>query len=263
MTPETVAALLARLRDRRPLVHNITNYVAMDVTANALLAVGCSPAMVHAREEAADFAAIADALSINIGTLSPDWVASMHAAVERASGLGKPWVLDPVGTGATAYRTATSADLARRGPTAVRANASEILALAQGTGGGRGVDSSHGSDQAVDAARTLARTVGGIVAVTGAVDYVTDGNRVVRVNNGHEMMTRVTALGCTASALVAAFLAIGDDPLEATAAALAVMGLAGERAAVASAGPGSFRVAFMDALHGLSPDEAAAGVRLG
>ncbi|HEV7369237.1 hydroxyethylthiazole kinase [Arenibaculum sp.] len=268
MTPDTVAALLVRLRERRPLVHNITNYVAMDVSANALLAVGCSPAMVHAREEAADFAAISDALSINIGTLSPPWVEAMHAAAERAAGLGKPWVLDPVGVGATAYRTATSADLARRGPTAVRANASEILALAQGTGhretgGVRGVDSSHASDQAVDAARALARTTGGIVAVTGAVDYVTDGDRLVQVSNGHEMMTRVTALGCTASAIVAAFLAVGDDPLEATAAALAVTGLAGERAAAASTGPGSFRVAFMDALHGLSPDEAAAGARLG
>jgi hydroxyethylthiazole kinase len=262
MTPETVAALLARLRERRPLVHNITNFVAMDVTANALLAIGCSPAMVHAREEVADFTAISDALSINIGTLSPDWVGSMHAAAERASELGKPWVLDPVGAGATAYRTATSTDLARRRPTAVRANASEILALAQGAGGGRGVDSSHGSDQAVDAGRALARTIGGIVAVTGAVDYVTDGDRVVQIRNGHEMMTRVTALGCTASALVAAFLAVGDDPLEATTAALAVTGLAGERAAATGAGPGSFRVAFLDALYGLSPDEVAAGVRI-
>ncbi|HSK40655.1 MAG TPA: hydroxyethylthiazole kinase, partial [Arenibaculum sp.] len=252
MTADRAADMLDRLRRRRPLVQNITNYVAMDVTANALLAVGCSPAMVHAPEEAAEFTAIADALSINIGTLSADWVVSMHAAAGRAGELGKPWVLDPVAVGATRFRTGTAADLARRRPTVVRANASEVLALAEGTGkggsGGRGVDSGHGSDQAVDAARRLARTIGSVVAVTGAVDYVTDGERLISVANGHSLLTLVTATGCTASSLVAAFLALGDDPVDAAAAALATFGVAAEVAAGSCSGPGSFRVALIDAL---------------
>lgn len=263
MKADRAADMLDRLRQRRPLVQNITNYVAMDVTANALLAVGCSPAMVHAPEEAAEFAGIADALSINIGTLSADWVASMHAAAERARELGKPWVLDPVAVGATRFRTGTATDLARRRPTVVRANASEVLALAEGTGGGRGVDTGHGSDQAVDAARRLARTTGSVVAVTGAVDYVTDGERLIEVANGHPLLTLVTAAGCTASALVAAFLALGDDPVDAAAAALATFGAAGEMAARSCSGPGSFRVALIDALHALTPAELAQRAHLG
>lgn len=261
MRNDTAGILLGRLRDRRPLVQNITNYVAMDVSANGLLAIGCSPAMVHSAEEAPEFAGIADAVAINIGTLSPDWVASMKATARRAGELGKPWVLDPVAVGATRFRTDAAMDLARMKPTAIRANASEVMALAEGTGGTRGVDTTHGSGEAVTAAQALAGTLGTIVAVTGAVDYVTDGKRTISVANGHELMTRVTAIGCTASSLAAAFLAVGDDPLEAVAASLAVIGLAGERAARGTAGPGSFRVAFMDALHSLTPEAVAAGAR--
>ncbi len=239
-----------RVRERAPLVQNITNYVAMDVTANALLAFGASPAMVHAEEEVADFVAIASSLVVNIGTLSSAWVKSMALAVSAAEEHGRPWVLDPVGAGATPYRTAVARDLSRRGPTVVRGNASEILAVAGATGAStRGVDSIHGSDAALEVARELARELGCVVAVTGAIDYVTDGRRVIRVTNGHPMMTKVTALGCTATALVAACLPVEEDPVLAAAHALAVLGVCGEFAAEGSDGPGSMRWRLLDALH--------------
>lgn len=262
MDAATAASLLERLRQRRPLVQNITNYVSMDIMANALLAAGASPAMVHAAEEAAEFAALADALSVNIGTLSPHWIEGMRAAADRAAALGRPWVLDPVGVGATRLRDATSADLLGRRPTAVRANASEILALAAGAGVPRGVDSAHDSAQAVDAARGLAAHAGCIVAVTGRTDYVTDGDRILSVEGGHATMTLVTAAGCTVSALVAAFLAVGEDPLAATAAALAFAAVAGETAGSGDPGPGTFRVRWIDALHALRPGELAERARI-
>jgi hydroxyethylthiazole kinase len=259
--PPEVWTALRNLRERSPLVHNITNYVAMDVSANALLAVGAAPAMVHALDEVEEFVSISHALVVNIGTLSPPWVEAMHRAAERAAALGKPWVLDPVGAGATRYRTDTARDLVGRRPTVIRGNASEILAVAGGVQETRGVDSAHASDDAVQAARGLASRVGCVVAVTGAVDYVTDGERTLSVANGHPMMTRVTALGCSATALVGAFLAAHDDALFATAAALAVIGLAGEIAAREAPGPGTFRQKLLDALY-LMGERALDGVRI-
>jgi len=252
--PAEVWAALRTLRERSPLVHSITNYVAMDVSANALLAIGAAPAMVHALEEVEEFTGISGALVVNIGTLSPQWVEAMRL-------LGKPWVLDPVGAGATRYRTDTARELAEMRPTVIRGNASEILAVAGGTGGTRGVDSTHASDDAVEAARGLARRTGSVVAATGAVDYVTDGARTLSVANGHPMMTRVTALGCSATAIVGAFLAVHDDALFATAAALAVIGLAGEIAAREAPGPGTFRQKLLDALY-LMGERALDGVRI-
>jgi hydroxyethylthiazole kinase len=252
---------LQHLRERCPLVHSITNYVSMDVTANALLAVGAAPAMVHAADEVEEFVGIAHALVVNIGTLSPPWVDAMRLAADRAVALGKPWVLDPVGAGATRYRTETARELAERRPTVIRGNASEILALAGAAQATRGVDSAHASSDALESARTLARQVGCVVAVTGAVDYVTDGDRTLSVANGHPMMTRVTALGCSATALLAAFLAVHDDPVFASAAALAVLGVAGEIAARESPGPGTFRSKLLDALY-LLDESALAATRI-
>jgi hydroxyethylthiazole kinase len=254
-------ATLQRLRARSPLVHSITNYVSMDITANALLALGAAPAMVHAVEEVEEFVGIADALVVNIGTLSPPWVSAMHLAAERAVALGKPWVLDPVGAGATRYRTDTARDLAERRPTVIRGNASEILALAGAANATRGVDSTHASSAALESARALARQLGCVVAVTGVVDYVTDGARTLSISNGVAMMTRVTALGCTATAIVAAFAVVHEDPVFATAAALGVIGVAGELAAREWPGPGTFRARFLDALY-LLDSEATAGIRI-
>jgi hydroxyethylthiazole kinase len=253
---------LQELRRVSPLVHNITNYVAMDVSANALLALGASPAMVHAEEEVEEFVALSHALVVNIGTLSPAWVGAMTRAARQAVALGKPWVLDPVGAGATLYRTSAARDLARLGPTVVRGNASEILALAGASAAPtRGVDSVHGAADAVEVARDLARDLRCVVAVTGATDYVTDGTRVLRVENGHPMMTRVTGLGCTATALTGAFLAVQPDPVVAAAQALGVLGLCGEIAARGSDGPGTLRLRILDSLYNLDGD-VLEGIRI-
>src|SRR6516164_9196514 len=176
------AAAVNELRARRPLVHNITNYVAMTISANVLLAVGASPAMVHAVEEVEDFVAISSALAINIGTLSPRWVEAMRLAAAKAVELGKPWVLDPVGCGATRYRTGVAAELAGMRPAIIRGNASEIMSLAGAAGaGGKGVDATVSSNAARAAAIALARKTGAVVAITGEVDYATDGSEVIAV----------------------------------------------------------------------------------
>ena len=266
MTPHPLvlqcADVLDRIRAERPLVHNITNYVAMDISANALLAAGASPAMVHAREEVRDFVAISRALAINIGTLSPTWVDAMHLAATEAATREIPWVLDPVGAGATTYRTHTSESLASRRPTVIRGNASEILALAAGALGTGGVDASHSSHDAVDSARALAGRRGTVVAMTGETDYITDGTRTISVANGHAMMARVTAVGCSATALVAAACAVERDALVAATAALVFLGICGERAAEGEPSPGTFRVRLVDALFEVTPDDIRASARL-
>ena len=260
---EAAWAGLVRIRAEGPLIHSITNFVSMEVAANVLLAAGASPAMVHAEEEVADFVPLAAALVVNIGTLAPPWVRAMHLAVARANELDRPWVLDPVGVGATPYRTEVAAALARCQPRVIRANTSEVLALAGAAAGPpRGVDSTHGTAEAVDAARRLALDLGCVVAVTGAVDRVTDGDRVVEVANGHPLMGRVTALGCALSALTGAFLAVERDSLIAAVAALAVFGLAGERAAAHAPGPGTLRWRIMDELHTLDAAAVRAWVRI-
>ncbi len=255
-------ARLEAMRRTAPLVHNITNYVAMERMADVLLAAGAAPAMIHAREEAAEFAAIASALTVNIGTLSPPWVEAMAEAAAAARAAGTPWALDPVAAGATAYRRETAARLLALKPDAVRGNASEILALAGGGGAGRGVDAGDEVAAAEAAARALAEETGGVVAVTGPVDFVTDGARAFRIANGHPTMPRLTALGCSLTGVVAAFLAAGGDRLEAAAAALAYYGLAGEIAGKAAEGPGSFAWRFLDALAALDGAALDAGAKV-
>ena len=260
---DAVCRSLSTLRATAPLVHNITNYVVMNSTANALLAVGASPAMVHSAEEVEEFAGLAASLVVNIGTLSPAWVAAMKLAADRAVGRGIPWVLDPVAAGATRYRTAVANALADRGPAVIRGNASEILALAGAAAGPtRGVDSTDSADAAIDTARALARDRCTVVAMTGAIDYVTDGTRLVSVSNGNPLMTRVTGTGCAATALVGAFLAVEPDPLAAAAHALAVFGVAGEIAADRADGPGTLQVQLLDALHRIDRDDLSRMARL-
>jgi len=257
-----VWAALADLRARRPLVHNITNYVAMTVSANVLLALGASPAMVHATEEVEDFVTISDALVINIGTLSPPWVAAMHKAAARAQALGKAWVLDPVGCGATRYRTETSAALAALHPTIIRGNGSEIVSLAGEAGAGKGVDSLTGAGEAIAAAAALATRTGAVVAVTGEADYVCDGTSELAIYSGHALMPLSTALGCSLSAVTAAFAAV-RPPRQAAIAALAVFGAAGAAAAQRCRGPGHLPAEICDELYNLTPDTLAAHARLG
>jgi hydroxyethylthiazole kinase len=256
METRLIYAVIERVRERGPLVQNITNYVVMNSTANALLAFGASPAMVHSTDEVEEFVAISSALVVNIGTLSSSWVAGMRLAAALAGKLGRPWVLDPVGAGATRLRTRTAVDLLALKPTVVRGNASEIMAIS-GSGSReapKGVDSRHQSHEAIGPASALARANSVTVAITGEVDVVTDGSRTLLVEGGHPMMGRVTGLGCTATALVGACLAVEPDPVIATAAGLAALGAAGKAAAGVAGGPGSLQVALLDMLHSL--DEA-------
>ncbi len=254
---------LSAIRAQVPLVHNITNLVAMDLAANLLLAVGASPAMVQAPEEVEDFVARADALSVNVGTLSALGARAMAAAAREAMAQGKPWVLDPVGVGATSFRSETVARLCRLRPTVIRGNAAEILALGEDEQDyGHGVDSLIGPEEALDAAHDLAKSSGAVVAVTGPIDYVTDGRRIVAVANGDPLMTRVTAMGCALTCLMAACCAVESDAMAAAAHALAIMGVAAERAAEGAAGPASFRVRLIDALYSLDEATLDDGARI-
>jgi hydroxyethylthiazole kinase len=256
---------LRAIRERQPLVHAISNFVAMDVTANLLLAVGARVAMAHRAQEVDDFVTVSDALSVNIGTLSNDWIEPMAGAARRAVELGKPWVLDPVAAGSSAERRAVARRLVGLQPTVIRGNAAEILSLGSDEGdvqGLAGVDSAIEPAEALDAARDLARASGSVVAVTGAVDYVTDGKGILAVTNGHSIMTRVTGIGCALTALIAACCAVAPAPFAATAHALAILGLAGELAAGEALGPGSFRMRLIDVLYNMDEEALAAGARI-
>jgi hydroxyethylthiazole kinase len=263
---ERFATALADIRASAPLIHNIANIVVTNVTANALLALGASPAMVENTEEVAELAAIAGALVVNLGTISPAWAAAMRLATLSAYQAGTPWVLDPVAVGALGYRTRLARELLESHPTVIRGNASEIMALAGMAAGGKGVDSLLPSDAAVAAAKELALRYGSVVSVSGAVDYITDGARVVGVENGHAIMTRVTGMGCTASAVTGAYLAVLDDPFDAAIAAMVTMGVAGDNVMAGEGttriGSGTFQVAFLDALYHLDGSQLTGQARL-
>jgi hydroxyethylthiazole kinase len=245
------------LRETAPLVHCLTNTVVQTITANALLAAGAAPAMVDAPQEAGDFAAVASAVLVNVGTVHERTAEAMRLAARSAGAAGTPWVLDPVAVGGLAYRTRLAAELVTLGPTVVRGNASEVLALAGAGAGGRGVDSTATAEAAAAAAGELARRTGGVVAVSGAVDLLTDGDRQVRVGGGSVLLTRTTGAGCALGALVAAYLAITDDPLTGAVAAHAHVALAAEWAAATAAGPGTFAAAWLDALDQVDGDALA------
>ena len=242
------------MRATNPLVHLLINEVVQEITANVLLAAGASPAMIVAEEEVASFAAISGALLVNVGTLYPARLAAMKQAVAAANRARVPWTLDPVAAGVLDYRTRACREFLLCTPAAIRGNASEILALAGFSGNARGVDATAASHAAVAAAEQLARSTGAIVAVTGETDFITDGQTTLATPWGDPLMTRVVGTGCALSALVAAFTAGAANRLHAVAAACAVAGLCGERAAASSRGPGSFKVEFLDALYLLTPD---------
>ena len=253
---EAIGDCLARLRIRKPLVHNITNFVVMNWTANVLLALGASPAMVHAPEEVEEFVAISAALVINIGTLDKAWIASMSRAAAKAKTLGIPWTLDPVGAGATKLRTGTALALLGLGPEVLRGNASEVIALSGAAGHApKGVDATVASAQALDAARSLNEAGRTVIAVTGATDYVVAKGRRIALSGGSPTSQLVTGTGCAATALVGAFLGVEPDAVLATASALAVLKAAAAMAAPRSDGPGTFQIALLDALHRVSAQD--------
>lgn len=254
---------LKKVRESKPLIHNITNFVVMHYTANVLLACGASPVMAHADNEVEEMVDHAQALVLNIGTLTDAWVSTMIKAGRRASALGKPIILDPVGAGVTQLRTnAVKAILAQTWVSVIRGNASEILSLAGAGTTAKGVDSADALTEATDTAIMLARELGATLAITGTSDLVTDGRRSLRIEGGHELMPVVTGTGCSATALIAAFHTVDKDPLSAAATALAFFGIAGETAGSTSSGPGSFMIHLLDALYTLSPEEVASRCRI-
>jgi len=262
---EKAAARRASIKEKKPLVHHITNFVVMNETANLTICAGALPVMAHAREEVEEMVALASALVLNIGTLYPETVEAMLLAGKRANRLGIPVVLDPVGAGATSYRT----DTARRildevKVDVIRGNAGEVAVLAGRRAEVRGVESMASEGDAAETARVLAEELGCVVAVTGPVDHVSDGRRVLAVHNGHPLMGLVTGTGCMATTCAACYCAAGAPYLEGAAAGLAVFGLAGEVAAERSGGdrPGTFHTFIYDALYELTDESIKQGVKV-
>ncbi|MFN3892502.1 MAG: hydroxyethylthiazole kinase [Beijerinckiaceae bacterium] len=269
--PQTLARrageLLEEARARRPLVQNVTNFVSMDIAANALLALGASPAMIHAPEETDEFTLLADALVVNVGTLSAPAAISMERAAAAARMHGKPWLLDPVAAGLLSFRDDTIRKLLRHRPSIIRGNASEIMAMARIAGltqhdaAPRGVDNRHQASEAEASAVKLARHCFCAVVATGAIDVVTDGASVVRLGNGSPLAPRVTALGCSMSSVMGAYLAL-TDPFEAALAATILYGVAGDIAAEGAQGPASFRTSFLDTLYSIGAGDLAARIKV-
>ncbi|TFC95204.1 MULTISPECIES: hydroxyethylthiazole kinase [Cryobacterium] len=260
-TPEELISFtcsaLDEVRARPPLVQCLTNSVVVNFTANVLLSLGAAPAMVDIPGEAGAFARIASGLLVNLGTPSAEQRDAMVEAVTAANDAGTPWVLDPVAVGFLPVRTPLAFALRDLRPTVVRGNASEIIALAGAGSGGRGVDSSDEVDAAMAAAYALAGMTGGVIAVSGPVDIITDGRELVRIDNGHPLLTRVTGGGCALGAVMAAFATVDADRFVTTVAAATVYTVAAELAAESAAGPGSFAVAFVDALSTVTAQDIA------
>ncbi len=260
---EKAAQNLTVVREKKPLIHNITNSVVMNYTANALLAMGASPVMAHSRNEVEEMVSIAEALVFNIGTLTEDRLASMIKAGKKASELGIPVIFDPVGSGATTFRTNSAGKIIEEIDTSViRGNPSEILSLINFESKTKGVDSIHSVEDATKAGKILAKEAKTIIAITGAKDLITDGENVLRVSNGHPLMGYVTGTGCIASAIIGAFLAVDNVPLSSAATALAFFGLAGEVAGKKASAPGSFMIEILDALYTITPEELKEGCKI-
>jgi hydroxyethylthiazole kinase len=255
--------ILQKIRDKKPLIHHITNYVVMNSTANVTLAVGASPIMAHAHDEMEAMQAFAGALNINIGTLDEYWIESMFKAGKAASEKGTPVILDPVGSGATSLRTDTTRRILKEiDVTVIRGNASEVMSLSTTDFNIQGVDSLETVDRAKYGAMALAKELGKVIAITGKIDFITNGEKSYTVANGDAMFGNVTGTGCAATTVISCFNAVEGDPLTATTAALAYFGLAGEVAARNSSGPGSFQAALYDALYNLTTEEVAKGVKI-
>jgi len=263
ITAESIADDLDAVRSASPLIHNITNYVVMNLTANALLAIGASPVMADSSKEVEEITAHSDALVLNMGTISGRWSRSMLLSAAIASRLGKPIVLDPVGAGISKYRKSfISQFLQDCKPAVIKGNPSEILAVSSIYGksvtshiASKGVDTSVSAEDVLEKAVRMANSIGCTVVITGPEDYITDGTRIARIRNGSVMMARTTGMGCTAAALTGAFLTVSDDYFRSAVSAMAVMGIAGESAARHSSGNGSFQVNFLDELYAMNRDK--------
>ncbi len=254
--PQCVWLDIQAIKKSSPLVHNITNYVVMENTANGLLAMGASPVMAHALDEVEDIVKIANSLVLNIGTLSPSWIQGMMVALKAANSKGIPVIFDPVGVGATSYRTETAHSILNHGTvTVIRGNASEIASLSGSHALTKGVDSLLNTTDCQNQAKILASKNRCVVWMSGQTDVITDGQSSILIHNGHPLMCKVTGMGCMATAIAGAFLAVSQNILQGCAHAAILMGVAGEIAAKKCKGPGSFKLEFIDTLYSLSLNE--------
>lgn len=260
---EKGALALRKIREEKPLVHNITNFVVMNYTANALLAIGASPVMSHSIDEVEDMVSLAKALVLNIGTLEREWIESMIKAGKKANKIGIPVILDPVGAGATPLRTNASKRIIKEVIlSSIRGNASEILSLTDERGRTKGVDSLHEVEDVWKEGLELSKELNTVIAITGKVDFITDGRRGYRCFNGHPLLRWVTGTGCTATVIIGTFLAVEKDPLLATAFGLSYFGLAGEKASEKAVSSGSYGIALLDAIYEIKEEEFAEKMRL-
>lgn len=263
METTTIITQLEAIRKQSPLVHNITNFVVMNNTANALLAIGASPVMAHALEEVKDMVGIASALVLNMGTLNATWTTSMLTAGEEAHRLNKPTIFDPVGVGATPYRTATAKHIIENcHPSIIRGNASEINALVEVDTTTKGVDSTMNTTNALVAAQKLQKQTGAVIVVSGEIDYIVGADAIVSLHNGSSLMPRVTGMGCTATALLGAFAGVQADAFTAAVAGMAILGVAGEIATEKANGPGSLQIHLLDTLYTLTPKDITEKLKL-
>jgi hydroxyethylthiazole kinase len=263
MYSKNISDLFTRVREKCPLVHHITNYVTVNDCANITIATGAAPVMADAPEEVCEMVAAAGALVLNIGTLNKGQIESMILAGGMANDRKIPVILDPVGAGATRFRTECAQRLLDELKiTILKGNAGEIGILAGAEAHVRGVDSHGVTGDLVKIAQYFAKLAGTTVVISGATDIVTDGKRIFLVENGHPMLGTISGTGCMAASVTAAFAAAGDDPVIASAAALAAFGIAGERAAAGARGPYSFKMALFDEMAALKPEDLASGARI-
>jgi hydroxyethylthiazole kinase len=263
MDNQVFSEIFSRAREQHPLVHHITNYVTVNDCANITICAGGAPVMADAREEAGEMAGFAGALVLNIGTLNPGIIGSMILAGKAANNHRIPIILDPVGAGATRLRTESTRRLLDTLEIAViKGNAGEIGVLAGAAAKVRGVDSAGVTGDLVEITRDFAQETGMTVVASGSTDIITDGRRVLFVENGHPMMGGISGTGCMASSVTGVCAAVSPDTVIAAATALAAFGLAGERAAAQSRGPGSFKAALFDEMAALTPDDLKWGARV-
>jgi len=263
MNSKIIYDLFARVREKRPLIHHITNYVTVNDCANITISAGAAPVMADAPEEVCEMVTVAGALVLNIGTLNKGQIESMILAGGMANDRKIPIVLDPVGAGATRFRTDSAQRLLDELEiTILKGNAGEVGTLAGAEGKVRGVDSHGITGDAVKIAKNFAKDAGITVVVSGITDIVTDGKRILLVDNGHPMMGSISGTGCMAASVTGAFAAVADDPVISSSAALAAFGIAGERAAAGARGPYSFKIALFDEMAALKPEDLASGAKI-
>ena len=258
--------LISDIKSRSPLIWNISNFVSMDIAANMLLAIGASPAMAHAIEEADAFASICSAINgaatINIGTFDNEWQKCAIKVAKSVTMNKVPWVLDPVGAGASDYRNKNAMELLNLKPTVLRGNASEIISLSGIKSSGKGVDTTSSSNEALDAANLIANRYDTIVAVTGEIDYVTNSSKTYAIYGGNEMMTKITATGCALTCLIGAALTSEQEKLEATANIMGIYSVACDLALQKANGPASLRTELIDTIYNLSDKDINDNVRI-